>query len=102
MRSKYGPSKAITAKTDVLISHEPPLGILDESSENQIKRNMGILPLRNQIKKVNPTFHLFGHIHNQYGMKTINKTTFVNASVCNDEYKLANKPVTVNLSREFK
>ena len=45
--------------TDVLLTHQPPLGILDESEGI----NFGDRDLYKRVFEVMPIFHLFGHIH---------------------------------------
>lgn len=45
--------------TDVLLTHQPPLGILDESEGI----HFGDRDLYKGVFEVMPTFHLFGHIH---------------------------------------
>lgn len=65
--------QALPSRVDVLISHGPPLGILDE--------NMGCPLIRRLVDEYTPDFHLFGHIHSQ-GSKSITfgKTTFYNCA----------------------
>ena len=51
-------------------------------------------------KKMKPKLHIFGHIHEQYGILSLNETTFINASICNLRYKPDNKPIVIELSRK--
>jgi len=44
-----------------------------------------------------PGAHIFGHIHEGYGMREKDGTVFVNAPLCNTNYDLVNKPVVINL-----
>ena len=37
-------------------------------------------------------YHLFGHIHDACGMKKINATTFINASILDETCQPANNP----------
>lgn len=83
----------IPQDTDVLISHQPPYCVLD-SSENI---NYGDLALLQKVLAIQPQYHLFGHIHKAYGIEKIDNTTFVNASVVNENYKLTNKPVLLEM-----
>lgn len=85
----------IPLKTDVLISHQPPLGFLDCS--NRI--SYGSLSLLERVDSINPRLHLFGHIHAAYGEMLHKDTLFVNSSVMNDAYVLANKPHTISVNR---
>ena len=47
-----------------------------------------------------PLLHVFGHIHGGHGVHAhaaLPATTFVNAAVCDDEYRPVQKPVLVTL-----
>lgn len=50
----------IPADTKVLLTHQPPLGILDE----QDGINYGDHTLYKRVIDVRPKYHLFGHLHN--------------------------------------
>ena len=80
--------KQIPSNTDVLISHNPPFGILDLDG----KINFGCVDLLEKIVEVKPKFHLFGHIHNAFGIEKSKHTTFSNASALNGNYELQNLP----------
>lgn len=77
----------IPADTDVLITHRPPLGILDEADNAY-----GCPDLLQAVLKIRPKYHLFGHVHAACGMEKSSSTTFVNASVVNESYELSEKP----------
>jgi Icc-related predicted phosphoesterase len=49
------------------------------------------------VLKIQPKYHLFGHIHDAYGTEKIDSTTFVNASILNEHYELAYKPVLLEI-----
>ena len=53
--------------------------------------------LRTIQRRVKPKYHIFGHIHEGYGITTDNNTTFVNASTCTVNYKPTNKPIVFDL-----
>jgi Icc-related predicted phosphoesterase len=57
--------------TDILITHGPPLGILDDGQ--------GCSALRRAVIRVKPRLHRFGHVHSGYGTLSTKKTLFVNA-----------------------
>lgn len=85
----------IPDKTDILVSHGPPYGILDTiSSEND--QSLGCMDLLNRIKEVKPKIHIFGHIHGGRGIEYIDGTLFINASVLDEQYKYTNKPITLD------
>ena len=59
---------------DILVTHDPPYGILDE--------DMGSVNLLNFILKAKPRYHLFGHIHSTAGQsRMFGSTECVNVAV---------------------
>ena len=78
----------IPENTDVLISHSPPYGILD--FDDNI--NYGCRDLLKVVERINPRYHLFGHIHANHGIRKIGQTTFVNSAIMNGIYEFVNKP----------
>ena len=85
----------IPEDTDVLITHTPPLGILDQPTPQS--PGVGCADLLEKVKEVRPKLHVFGHIHGGYGIKKIDGTVYVNASLLDEAYKVANEPVVVEL-----
>jgi len=63
---------------DVLVSHGPPFGILDTAPMSG--SHEGCRELLDAVTRVRPKLHVFGHIHNAYGIFPTEHTTFVNAS----------------------
>lgn len=84
----------IPSGIDILITHGPPMGILDSAYE---KTNLGCKHLFDKIMEIKPKLHVFGHIHDSYGIKTFNDVKFVNASICDENYKPTNMPWSVEL-----
>lgn len=84
----------IPKDSDILITHGPPFGILDRTMEGA---NAGCPKLLEAVQIKKPKFHLFGHIHEGYGTQKRNGVTFINASLCDAAYRLANKPVVIDL-----
>ncbi len=81
----------IPKETDILVTHSPAYGILDETL---CKESVGSLYLSEiSTNKIMPALHIFGHIHESYGQVIKNKTLFVNASHVNHQYKPVNPPV---------
>lgn len=85
--------KQIPSETDVLITHQPPLGILDSTDTNY----WGDSGLFRKIKSVQPKLHLFGHVHNAYGTSKIGQTLFSNASIVDEKYEIVNAPRLLSL-----
>lgn len=81
--------------TDIAITHGPPYGILDEAVRDREKT--GCKDLMDRIAIVKPKVHIFGHIHEQYGMFEYNGTKFINASSVNLSYILCHQPITIEL-----
>lgn len=69
---------AIPSDVDILVTHSPPLGILDDSSRIV---GLGCSMLREQLERISPKYHFFGHIHASSGMKKCDGIQFVNAAV---------------------
>jgi Icc-related predicted phosphoesterase len=78
---------------DILFTHCPPKGILDVSKN----LSLGCVYLRQYVDRVKPKLHAFGHIHSGYGQVFTSDTTFINASILDDNYKPANKPIVIDL-----
>ena len=77
---------------DVLVTHGPPKGVLDMTI---LGDHAGSQALFDYVKKVNPHYHFFGHIHEAYGVDiyTSCKTVFINACVLDEKYKSLHQPI---------
>ncbi len=67
----------IPQDTDILITHSPPSGIMDEDGGV----SHGCSDLLEAVQRIAPQFHIFGHIHNHNGMQRVDSTTFINCNV---------------------
>ena len=90
---------AIPDNTEILITHGPAFGVLDTVS-GKMWDNLGCQLLTNKIKTIKPKIHVCGHIHSGYGYYFDGDTHFINASVLNEEYQYANKPITIDWNGE--
>ncbi|WP_333875761.1 metallophosphatase domain-containing protein [Methylobacter sp.] len=79
---------------DVLITHSPPCGILDQIPSGE---HVGCDDLLAALQRVRPKVHVFGHIHEGYGVLKHSGTTFINASICDDRYRPVNAPIVIDL-----
>jgi len=70
----------LIGNVDVLITHFPPHGVLDETRKGA-RQGCPVLR-RHVLKRIRPRLHLFGHTHEGHGVHEENGTTFVNASCC--------------------
>ena len=84
----------IPAGTDVLITHGPPLGHGDRVAAGE---RVGCAELRAAVRRVRPRLHVFGHIHEGYGVTEKDGTRFANASTCTVDYKATNPPLVIDL-----
>lgn len=78
--------------TDVLVTHGPPMGILD-----QCPQSVGCQDLLDRVRIVKPKLHIFGHIHEGAGQILSEGTRFVNASSCDWRYRPVNAPIVIDL-----
>jgi len=60
-------------KVDIMISHYPPSGILDNG--------YGSEEIREFVLEKSPRYHVFGHNHTDYGKVKIKAIQFINASL---------------------
>jgi len=84
---------SIPAGTDVLVTHEPPYGILDLDDNY----HYGSESLMIRVKEIRPHLHLFGHIHVAHGTLERGGTTFSNAALLNESYQLTAQPYTFTI-----
>lgn len=85
----------IPSDTNILVSHGPPYGILDQVDNRHYKGHFGCEELAKAINRVNPKICLFGHIHGGHGHESNpGNTEYYNISVCDERYRPIN-PVTV-------
>lgn len=86
----------IPNNTDILITHGPAFGILDQTQDGS---HVGCDDLLIKINEIKPKLHAFGHIHEAHGIREIDGTTFVNASVLDINYRNRNLPVNLVLEK---
>lgn len=84
----------IPAGTDLLITHGPPYGILDQIMND---RHVGCKDLLQKVKEIKPRTHVFGHIHESYGTAKNFGIKFINASLTSDLYEMINHPIIFEL-----
>jgi len=96
----------IPIDTDVLITHGPPHGILDQiqacppgQEDGPDHMHLGCEELKIRLAAVQPRVHVFGHIHGSYGVAQSKTTTYVNACTCTEAYRALNRPIALNLTK---
>jgi len=84
----------IPADTDILITHGPPMGILDMTARGE---RVGCEELAVAVRRIRPRLHVFGHIHEAAGQVEVDGTHYVNASFLDLEYEPAFPPTVIEL-----
>jgi len=97
----------IPLNTDILVTHCPPFGVMDEVKTGRYEvKNVGSPALALQDSIIRPLFHIFGHTHYGYGqehardlenMAHLRGPLFINASFVNEDYDPVNKRVRIQL-----
>ena len=87
--------QAIPNDVDVLITHGPPFGVLDRNSSGM---PCGCELLAKEIEeRIKPQLHIFGHLHEGYGIACRGKTLYINASTCTLNYRPTNPPIVIHV-----
>lgn len=90
----------IPDSTDILISHGPPDGILDEVLYAHYP-HVGCPFMPDQVnRRIKPALYVCGHIHESYGTEEIGDTLYANVAHMDREYEPVNPMVEFNLERE--
>ena len=80
----------IPESTDILITHTPPLGLLDKPRSG---RSIGCAYLRDAVERIGPKLHCFGHVHANPGCLAVSGTEFINATMVNSDIEITYAPV---------
>lgn len=73
---------------DILVTHGPPHAILDRNTRGS---HIGCLDLKNAVYTIRPKYHLFGHIHEDFGHHEENGTHFYNCCYVDEHYEPQNR-----------
>jgi Icc-related predicted phosphoesterase len=96
--NKYRMQEIVNAipKCDVLITHGPPLMILDYAGRDRA----GCPTLRNAVlERIKPELHVFGHIHAGAGAYTENGIQFINVAMVDERYQVVHNPYVVEITK---
>ena len=90
----------IPGDIDIVISHGPPYGMLDQVRGKE--EHLGSRALRKKLEQIKPTISVFGHIHTghtNHGKQIFqrNGTYYINASLIDEKYRPAYRPVLVTI-----
>jgi len=88
LRQKWG---LIPDDVDILVTHTPPAGILDLDGPV----GHGCFDLTEALRRVKPSYHIFGHVHSNHGMVKSNGTCFINCNIQGPNGTLR-KPLTLD------
>jgi len=83
---------AIPQNIDILVTHSPPFGYNDGESMHS-----GCVILLEHVERVKPKFHVYGHVHEGYGIKTNGTTIFINGSTCTQNLLPINPPIVFDI-----
>lgn len=87
LRAKWS---RIPRDTDILVTHGPPFGQGDFVARGEL---VGCEELAMRLTELDVRLHVFGHIHEGYGVTTARKTMFANASNCDLAYEPTQPPI---------
>lgn len=98
----------IPQDVDVLVTHSPPMGVLDRvwrvgkydhkrKAHRRYQEHVGCADMMQAVKRVKPRVHAFGHIHSDYGQCVVDGTTFINCALADDSYHLTHAPIVIDL-----
>jgi Icc-related predicted phosphoesterase len=80
----------IPEDTKVLITHTPPYKIKDVLNNGM---HIGCASLKKVIQNREIEFHIFGHVHDSYGITTVSGTKFINASCLDNKGRFLHLPL---------
>lgn len=76
----------IPEDTEILVTHGPPYGILDDANGRGYVNHVGCEELYKKVVQTKVKLHIFGHIHEGAGYKYLDGKTYVNASSLDGMY----------------
>jgi Icc-related predicted phosphoesterase len=85
----------LPADTDILITHSPPKGILDKTFTGLRVGDESLM--LEVLSKCRPKFHVFGHIHEGYGIVRVANTFFLNVSSCTLTSEMKHDPICFDM-----
>ncbi len=85
----------IPNNTDILITHNPPYGILDNVHTDGCQGCKLLMDA--VVNRVRPLYHVFGHLHLNNGVFKGKNTTYINCSIMNEDYDVVNSPISFDI-----
>lgn len=87
--------RLIPSRIDVLVTHEPPLGVRDWTWSSD--RGLGNRDLLNAVRAAMPRVHIFGHCHDAYGHELREGILFANVCICDRQFQAAHEPTVIDI-----
>jgi Icc-related predicted phosphoesterase len=75
---------------DILVTHTPPYGIGDRTSQGE---SVGCRDLLEAVRRIKPRLHVFGHVHEGYGQYNEGGILYINASMTDASMQFAHQPI---------
>ncbi len=91
LASRFG---AIPSGVDIVVAHGPPRGYGDLTRGGE---HVGSTAMTRTLERVRPRLMVCGHIHPAYGRYRLGETEIVNAALVDEDYRLVNPLVTLEL-----
>ena len=88
--------KKIPEDIDILLTHGPPFKY---GSIMHNGKDIGCPHLLQRVQKIKPLAHIYGHIHEGYGVRTDGNTLFFNASSMSIMRKISYNPLVFDISK---
>jgi Icc-related predicted phosphoesterase len=85
----------IPVNTNILVTHGPVAGILDKTIYGD---SVGCADLKATVELIKPKYFICGHIHEAQGVYESEGTTYINASVLDERYRLVNEAIELEVS----
>lgn len=87
----------IPQNTDLLVTHGPPYGILDQAAPHLSSERLGCRGLAQVVQEIEPKWSVHGHIHGGRGRAVVGNTEYFNASMVNEAYQPVHEPYVVEI-----
>ena len=90
--------RQIPSGIDVLITHTPAFGVLDLPTGGTM--HLGCPYLRQELERIRPRMHVFGHVHASHGLHEGAGTRSINAAIVGGrEFEIRHAPTITTLER---
>ncbi|OQS03991.1 calcineurin-like phosphoesterase [Thraustotheca clavata] len=91
--------KELPRSIDMLITPQPPLGVLDTIFTGHHIGDKELL--KAVVSYLRPAYHVFGKAQESYGHKKLGATTFINAATCTAMRQPTNPPIVLDIPKKL-